>query len=81
MTFAFEAADKLRHVETLVREVIAAELLVCRQAWSLRNTPVAAGLSQRFDELAAIVPPIDRDRPFGDDLSRMINMLAAGAFQ
>ena len=81
MTFAFEAAEKLRRAESLVREVIACELLVARQAWALRSAAVAAGLQSTFRELTDIVPAIEQDRPLGGDITAVVALLAAGAFQ
>ncbi|MET0832918.1 MAG: aromatic amino acid lyase, partial [Actinomycetota bacterium] len=43
-SFAPEAAEQLRRVEQLTREVVACELLAARQAWWLRRTSPAGGL-------------------------------------
>lgn len=71
MTFAFEAAAKLRRVEALTREVLACELLCARQAWALRGARPLA-LAAR---LAAEIAPIGADRPLGPDLARLIELL------
>jgi histidine ammonia-lyase len=81
MTFAFEAAEQLRRAESLVREVIACELLVARQAWHLRSSPVAAGLQDHFKRIAATVQAIEHDRPLGADIEALVALLASGAFQ
>lgn len=81
MTFAFEAAEKLRRAESLVREVIACELLVARQAWHLRSSPVAAGLHDHFEQIAADVQAVEHDRPLGADIEALVELLASGAFQ
>jgi histidine ammonia-lyase len=78
MSFAFEAAGKLRRVESLVREVLAVELLVCRQAWALRGSPPAAGLGKYATALAVAVQPIEADRPLGGDISILVQMLETG---
>lgn len=80
MTFAFEAAEKLRRVEGLVREVLACELLVARQAWALRGEGTPAGLEEIAGRLTQAVEPVERDRPLGQDLSRLVEMLERGQF-
>lgn len=81
VSFGFAAADKLRQVEDLMREVVACELLVCRQAWALRDEPVAEGLREHFRELGAIVAPLAGDRPLGGDIATLIDRLREGRFQ
>ena len=92
-SYAPEAAEQLRRVEELAREVVACELLAARQAWWLRQTGRARGtagevprdrgaapapglrpLAARLEEL---VDPVDRDRPLGPDLARLVEALAA----
>jgi histidine ammonia-lyase len=79
MTFAFEAAEKLRRVHALVRDVMACELLTVYQAWSLGAGP-AAGLAEHFDILRRAVAPIEVDRPLGGDIAALIGLLDRGAF-
>jgi histidine ammonia-lyase len=81
MTFAFEAGEQLRRAESLVREVIACELLAARQAWHLRSAPVAPSLQNHFQRIAASVQPVERDRPLGEDIATLVGLLASGAFQ
>lgn len=81
MSFEFEAADKLRRVELLVREVLACELLICRQAWALRRMPVAEGLTDMYGELCEVVDEVAADRPLGADISALISLLESGRFQ
>lgn len=71
MTFAFEAAAKLRRVEALTREVMACELLCARQAWALRGVrpPQMAG------RLEAEIAPVGADRPLGQDLAHLVDLL------
>jgi len=80
MTFAFEAAGKLRRVQELVRGVIACELLTTYQAWSLGDAGPAEGLADHFQLLKKTVPPIEVDRPLGVDIEAIIALLARGAF-
>lgn len=81
MTFSFEAAEKLRRVESLLRDIIACQLLVVRQAWALRDTPVATGLQNHFIQLASSIPPVEQDRPLGPDIGVLVALLRSGAFQ
>ncbi len=80
MTFAFEAAEKLRRVEGLVRGVLACELLVARQAWALRGAGATEGLKSISDHLADTVAPVEDDRPLGPELDRLVGMLERGEF-
>ena len=80
MTFVFEAAEKLRRVEELVRDVLACELLVARQAWALRGAGTPAGLEEVAGRLADAVEPVVEDRPLGTDLTRLVGMLERGEF-
>jgi len=81
MTFSFEAAEKLRRVESLVRDVIACQLLVVRQAWALRDAPVATGLQDHFVQLTSLIAPVEQDRPLGSDIGVLAALLRSGAFQ
>jgi len=74
-SFAPEAAEQLRRVEALVREVMACELLAARQAWWLRGRPPAPGLRPLAACLEELVAPVDRDRPLGPDLNRLAEAL------
>jgi histidine ammonia-lyase len=80
MTHAFEAADDLRQIEDLVREVVACELLTARQAWALRGQPVAEGLRPVASLIENAVPAIETDRPLGGDIDRLIALLDDEAF-
>jgi histidine ammonia-lyase len=77
-----QAAEQLRRVEALAREVVACELLAARQAWWLRGTGAvgravpAPGLRALAARLEELVPPVDRDRPLGPDLARLVEALA-----
>ncbi|MDP8978597.1 MAG: aromatic amino acid lyase, partial [Actinomycetota bacterium] len=76
MTFAFEAAERLRRVVGLVREVLACELLCARQAWWLSGQPPARGLEPTAGALADAVAPVDEDRPLGGDVDTLVAALA-----
>jgi histidine ammonia-lyase len=80
MTFAWEASEKLRRAEQLIREIIACELLTARQAWTLRPSPPAAGLQSHVAVLTRAISPVDRDRPLGGDIQTLIELLQAGSF-
>jgi histidine ammonia-lyase len=80
MTFAFEAAEKLRRVEFLVRDVMACELLTAYQAWSLGPAAPADGLADHVRVLRETVPSIDVDRPLGGDIARLAGLLGHGSF-
>ena len=80
MSFAFEAAEKLRRVEALVRDVLACELLVARQAWALRGTGTPDGLREIVERLTEAVEPFEEDRSPGPDLTRIVGMLERGEF-
>jgi histidine ammonia-lyase len=87
-SYAPEAAEQLRRVGDLAREVVACELLAARQAWWLRRTSGAPGTpptdrgtgpAPGLGPLAAcledLVAPVDRDRPLGPDLARLVEAL------
>jgi histidine ammonia-lyase len=81
MTFGFEAAEKLRTVEHVLRDVIACELLVSRQAWALRASPPADGLREYAAELADVVEPVEHDRRLGPEIDALAALVSMGAFQ
>lgn len=76
-TFGFEAAEKLRRCERLAEDVLAVELLTARQAWALRGRPPAPGLAAVAGALTAAIPPVDEDRPLGEDVERVLGLLRA----
>jgi histidine ammonia-lyase len=71
-SFAWEAAEKLAVALRHARAVTACELLAGYQAAALSGRPPPAGSRALLDWLAAIIAPIDGDRPFGEDLQRLI---------
>lgn len=76
-SFSWEAAGQLGEAIRLSREVTACELLGVFQAFALSPRAVPPGLRDLVDSVAAVVPPIDADRPFGEDLERLIELLSA----
>jgi histidine ammonia-lyase len=75
-SFAWEAAETLRGALRHARAVTACELLAGYQAGVLAQQagrPVPAGCRGTIDRLAAIIPPIAADRPFGEDIERLIS--------
>jgi histidine ammonia-lyase len=77
-TFAPEAAEKLRQVEELARELAVCELLAARQTWWLRRAEPPTGLRDLGARLAALVAPVDQDRPLGQDLAGLVAALERG---
>ncbi len=71
----FAAAENLRAAAALAREVTAIELITARQAWWLRGSGPAPGLGAVATPLLDAVPPVDDDRPLGDDVSRVVGLL------
>ncbi len=78
LAFGYAAAENLRHAGRLAREVLACELLACRQAWWLRAAGTATGLQPIAHDLSELVPPVDEDRPLGPDITRLITWLERG---
>jgi histidine ammonia-lyase len=71
-SFGWEAADKLAAALRHARAVTACELLAGYQAAALSGRPPPEGSRALLDWLAGLVDPIDGDRPFGEDLERVI---------
>lgn len=74
-SFAWEAASKLSAALRHARAVTACELLAGYQAAMLSGRPVPAGCRPLMDWLVKIIGPIDGDRPFGEDIGRLIRGL------
>jgi histidine ammonia-lyase len=72
-SFAWEAGEKLFTALRHARAVTACELLAGYQAAALSGRPPPAGGRALLDWLAGIVGPIDGDRPFGEDIERLIH--------
>ena len=71
-SFAWEAAGKLSQALRHARAVTACELLAGYQAAALSGYPPPSGSRSLLDWLAEIIGPIEDDRPFGEDLERLI---------
>jgi histidine ammonia-lyase len=72
-SFAWEAAEKLAAALRHARAVTACELLAGYQAAALSGfSRTAPGSRALLDWLTGLVGPIDDDRPFGEDLQRLI---------
>jgi histidine ammonia-lyase len=72
-TFSWEAVGVLAEAIRLTRETTACELLAIRQAFALSKRPIPAGLHNLMQAVDAVVPPIEADRPFGEDLTRLVD--------
>ncbi|GAA0611693.1 aromatic amino acid lyase [Kribbella sandramycini] len=73
-SFSWEAVGNLGEAIRLAREVTACELLAVYQAHLLAKRPLPPGLLQAT---ADVVPPIEADRPFGQDLTRLLETVLA----
>jgi histidine ammonia-lyase len=71
-SFAWEAADTLRAALYHAHVVTACELLAGYQACSLSERAAPAGCQGLLARLAEIVGPIGADRPFGQDIERIL---------
>jgi len=74
-SFAWEAAETLRAALHCAHVVTACELLTAYQATALSEQPWPRGCRGVLQRLAEVIGPIDADRPFGEDIERL---LAAG---
>ena len=71
-SFAWEAAGKLRIALRHARAVTACELLTAYQAHALSAEPPPPGCRPLLDRLAGLLGPVLADRPFGEDIERII---------
>ncbi|HEX6525403.1 MAG TPA: aromatic amino acid lyase [Streptosporangiaceae bacterium] len=71
-SFGWEAADKLSGALRQARAVTACELLAGYQAMALSGRRVPEGCRALLDRLTEIIGPIEGDRPFGEDIERLI---------
>jgi histidine ammonia-lyase len=71
-SFAWEAAETLRAALHHGRVVTACELLAGYQACSLSERTAPGGCEGLLARLAGIVGPIGSDRPFGQDIERIL---------
>jgi histidine ammonia-lyase len=70
-SFAWEAAETLRAALRHARAVTACELLTAYQAVMLSARPWPDGCRGLLQRLRKIVGPIEKDRPFGEDIERL----------
>ena len=71
-TFSWEAVGILGEAIRLTRETLVCELLAVRQAFALSKRPIPTGLHELMQAVDDVVPPIEADRPFGADLTRLL---------
>ncbi len=71
-SFAWESAESLRGALHHAHAVAACELLTAYQACSLSERPAPAGCRGMLGRLAEIIGPISADRPFGEDIERIV---------
>ncbi|RZT28819.1 histidine ammonia-lyase [Kribbella sp. VKM Ac-2569] len=71
-TFSWEAVGNLGEAIRLTRETTVCELLAVRQAFALSAREIPPGLQDIMQAVDDVVPPIDADRPFGEDLTRLL---------
>jgi len=72
-SFSWEAVANLAEAHRLTREILGCELLAVYQAFNLSNREAPEGLREFLADVAAVVPPIEADRPYGEDLTRLID--------
>jgi histidine ammonia-lyase len=77
-SFAWEAAEALRGAVHHAGAVTACELLAGYQACSLSQRAAPDGCRQALTRLAGIVGPVGGDRPFGEDIERILGVLRTG---
>jgi histidine ammonia-lyase len=77
-SFAWEAAEVLRGALRHARAITACELLAGYQACSLSPLQPPAGCRELVARLARVVGPAGADRPFGEDIERILGELRAG---
>jgi histidine ammonia-lyase len=70
-SFSWEAVGGLAEAIRLAGEVLACEVLTVFQACALSKRAVSPALQSFLGSVAAVVPPIAADRPFGADLQRL----------
>jgi histidine ammonia-lyase len=73
-SFAWEAAENLRAALGHSRAVTACELLTAYQAHALSDHPPPSGCRPVLDRLAGMLGPVLSDRPFGDDIERVMSL-------
>ena len=74
------AARRARSVVSIATDVVAIELLLAAQGLDLRGIPPAPALREGFQALRARVPAMLQDRPVGDDIAAVSELLRQGVF-
>jgi histidine ammonia-lyase len=74
-SFSWEAVGVLADAIRLTREITACELLAVHQAFALSKRPIPPGLRDFLQSVADVVPPVDSDRPLGQDLTNLLSLL------
>ena len=77
-SFAWEAAEALRGALRHARVITACELLAGYQACSLSPLQAPDGCRGLMARLAGVVGPVGADRPFGEDIERILGVLRTG---
>ena len=73
-SFGWEAAENLRAALGHSRAVTACELLTAYQAHALSDHPPPSGCRPLLDRLAGVLGPVLADRPFGEDIERVMSL-------
>jgi histidine ammonia-lyase len=76
-SFAWEAAEVLRGALRHAGVITACELLAGYRACSLSPLEAPDGCRELMARLAGIVGPVGADRPFGEDIERILDVLPA----
>ena len=76
-SFAWEAAENLRAALRHARVVTACELLTAYQAHALSDHSPPAGCRPTLDLLGGLLGPVLTDRPFGEDIERIVEAFPA----
>lgn len=71
-SFSWEATEKLRQAIGHAQVVTACELLAAFQAFRLSGQLPQPASQPLTDRLATLIPPVTADRPFGEDLARIL---------
>jgi histidine ammonia-lyase len=76
--FVFLGADKLRRVLDNAELALGYELVALRQARHVRDEPLPPPLERVCEELAAVVAPLQEDRPLGPEVERLRDVVRSG---
>jgi len=80
-SLAFSGADKLKRIVERVRLLTAAEMMIAAQAIDMRgNIRIGSGCIQALEDIRAVCPPLDVDRPTGTDIHALAGLITCGSF-